>query len=131
MEHTADHVDVLLFSDDATTREDVIAAVGRRAGAGLPTIRWDETATPAMVISKAEENEYAFLVLDAEAPKAGGMGLAKQLKQEIFNCPPIVLLIARPQDEWLAHWSEADQVLPYPLDPRSVQETIADILRNR
>ena len=43
---------------------------------------------------------------------------------------PIALLIARPQDEWLAHWSEADEVIPYPLSPRVVQEKIAGLQRS-
>lgn len=121
--------DVLLFSDNATTRHQVINAVGRRPGPGLPEIAWDETATAAMVIEKVEANQYALIVLDGEATKEGGMAIAKQLKQEIFHCPPILLLIARPQDTWLAHWSEADDVLEMPLHPRRVQEKIAALLK--
>ena len=121
-------VDVLLYSDNATTRAEVMAAVGRRAGKGLPEIRWDETATAEIAFEKAAAHEYAFMILDGEATKTGGMAVAKQLKQEVFNCPPLVLLIARPQDAWLAHWSEADRVLEYPLNPRAVQETVADIV---
>ncbi|MDO5727438.1 MAG: hypothetical protein Q4Q03_05905 [Bowdeniella nasicola] len=121
--------DVLLFSDNATTRQQVMNAVGRRPGPGLPQLRWDETATAAMVIDKVEAHQYELLILDAEATKEGGMAVAKQLKQEIFNCPPILLLIARPQDSWLAHWSEADDVLHMPLQPRRVQEKIAGLLK--
>ena len=129
-ESNVDQVDVLLYSDDSKTRADLIRAVGRRAGRGLPRIRWDETATPEAVRMKVAENAYSFLVLDGEAAKVGGMALSKELKQELFNCPPVALLIARPQDEWLAHWSEADEVIPYPLNPRVVQDKIAGLQRS-
>ncbi|OKL53022.1 hypothetical protein BSZ39_11720 [Bowdeniella nasicola] len=128
-EQQPEYIDVLIYSDDSTTRADVIGAVGRRAARGLPMIRWDETATAAAVQSKVAENDYAFLVLDGEAAKVGGMGLCKELKQEVFNCPPILVLIGRPQDTWLAHWSEADDILAAPLNPRDVQEKIAEIQR--
>ena len=129
-ETSVEKVDVLLYSDDSQTRADIIRAVGRRAGRGLPQIRWDETATPEATRAKVAANAYSFLVLDGEAPKVGGMALSKEFKQEIYNCPPIALLIARPQDEWLAHWSEADEVIPYPLSPRVVQEKIAGLQRS-
>ena len=45
------------------------------------------------------------------------MGLARQLKDEIDDCPPIVVLVGRPQDAWLASWSRADAVISQPLDP--------------
>lgn len=128
---SVEHVDVLLYSDDVTTRAEVIRAVGRRAARDLPLIRWDETATAAAVREMVAAHDYDFLVLDGEAAKVGGMALSKELKQEIFNCPPIMLLIARPQDTWLAHWSEADDVLPFPLKPRQVQEKIAAMQRRQ
>ena len=40
--------------------------------------------------------------------QVGGLGLARQLKNEIFDCPPIIVLTGRPQDSWLAAWSQAD-----------------------
>ena len=68
-------------------------------------------------------------MLDGEAGKSGGMGLCRQLKDEIFQCPPILVLIGREQDRWLASWSEADAVAARPLDPLLLQETVARLLR--
>jgi DNA-binding response OmpR family regulator len=70
-------------------------------------------------------------ILDAEAAPAGGMGIARQLKDEIFNCPPVMLLIARPQDAWLATWSRADGVVQQPIDPVLIAEVAATLLRRR
>ncbi|MBZ2195620.1 hypothetical protein [Occultella gossypii] len=124
-------VSVLLYSDDYTTRDAVKVGVGRRASIDTPKITWTDTATPAAVIEHVENNAYDLLILDGEAAKHGGLGLCRTLKSEIYKCPPIMVLIARAQDAWLASWSEADAVVSYPLDPLELQESVADVLRAR
>jgi DNA-binding response OmpR family regulator len=123
-----EYADVLLYSDDATTRQAVMGAIGRRAGKGLPLIRWDETATADAVVTKVESRPYALLVLDGEAAKVGGMAVCRQLKQEIYDCPPALVLTARPQDAWLATWSLADGYVAAPYDPRELQQAVASLL---
>jgi DNA-binding response OmpR family regulator len=59
------------------------------------------------------------------------MALTRRLKTSVFRCPPVLLLIARPQDRWLATWSEADSVASYPIDPRELQESLSSLLRAR
>ncbi|HLS24266.1 MAG TPA: hypothetical protein VK063_00150 [Beutenbergiaceae bacterium] len=122
---------ILLFSDDYTTREKVRTAIGRRASVDTPLIEWTEVATPEATELYVHERYFDLLVLDGESPKHGGMGLCRTLKSEVFNCPPVLLLIARAEDAWLASWSEADSVVGYPLDPFVVQEAVAEILRER
>ncbi len=34
-------------------------------------------------------------ILDGEAAKSGGMGLCRQLKHEVFDCPPVLVLTGR------------------------------------
>ncbi|HLV05146.1 hypothetical protein [uncultured Georgenia sp.] len=124
-----DVVDVLVYSDDVTTREQVRRAVGRRAAADLPRIRWTEAATHAGVVQKAHEGDFALLVLDGEAAKVGGMAVARQLKTEMYQCPPVLVLTARPQDAWLATWAQADAIVQQPIDPITMQQAVADLLR--
>lgn len=120
---------VLLYSDHSETRQDVMLAVGTRIGAGLPPVEWFEVATAAAVVAAVDEGGLDLVVLDGEAGKVGGLGLCRQLKDETFRCPPVLVLIARPQDAWLASWSEADAVVTRPLDPIVVQQQVADLLR--
>ena len=120
---------VLLYSDDYTTREKVRTAVGRRASIDTALIQWTDVATPEAVEEYVHNRHFDLLVLDGESPKHGGMGLTRTLKSEVYNCPPVLLLIARAEDAWLASWSEAEAVVGYPLDPFVVQEAVADILR--
>nr|KEP23099.1 hypothetical protein DA06_12220 [Georgenia sp. SUBG003] len=124
----AETVDLLIYSDDVDTRRAVIEAVGRRPGKGLPLVRWTESATHAGVVKKVEEGSFAILVLDGEAAN-GGMAISRQLKNEIFECPPVLILTARPQDQWLATWADADAVVSAPYDPIELQEAVAGLLR--
>ena len=70
-------------------------------------------------------------ILDGEAVPAGGMGIAKQLKDEIYRCPPVLVLTGRPQDAWLATWSRAEAAVPHPLDPIQLAEAVVALLRSR
>jgi len=125
-----DVVDVLVYSDDVTTREQVRRAVGRRAAADLPRIRWTEAATHDGVVMKAKEGDFALLVLDGEAAKVGGVAVSRQLKTEMYRCPPVLILTARPQDAWLATWAQADAIVEAPVDPIKIQQAVAELLRS-
>lgn len=120
---------VLVYSDDSRTRDAVRLAVGRRPSRELPAITWLETATQQAVLDAADAGGVHLFVLDGEAAPAGGMGLAKKLKDEIFECPPVLVLTGRPQDAWLATWSRADAAVPHPLDPIALCEAVVGLLR--
>jgi DNA-binding response OmpR family regulator len=120
---------VLLYSDDIATRDAVRVAVGRRPARDVEVSTWLECATAAAVIEAVETGKYDLLVLDGEAGQTGGLGLCRQLKNEIFKCPPVLVLTGRPQDGWLAAWSQADLAVPHPLDPIAVADAVAELGR--
>ena len=120
---------VLLYSDDIATRDAVRVAVGRRPARDVEVTKWLECATAAAVIEAVETGEIDVMVLDGEAGQTGGLGLCRQLKNEIFSCPPVLVLTGRPQDGWLAAWSQADLAVPHPLDPIAVAEAVAELGR--
>ena len=122
---------VLLYSDDVDTRAQVRLAVGRRLSRGAPDIDWVEVATHPAVVAAADAGDLDLLVLDGEAAKSGGMGLCRQLKHEVFDCPPVLVLTGRPQDAWLASWSLADAVVAHPLDPMELQRVVAELVTAR
>lgn len=113
---------ILVYSDDATVREKVRFAVGSTTH-GRP-IEWVETATHDAVIAHASGSAFDLIILDGEAAKSGGMGICRQLKHELYKCPPILLLVGRVGDAWLATWSEADAAVSHPLDPFAVKESV-------
>jgi len=124
-------VSVLLYSDDITTRDAVRAAAGRRPARDVEVTRWLECATAFAVTEALDAGGWDVVVLDGEAAKNGGLGLCRELKNEIFQCPPILVLTGRPQDGWLAAWSMADDAVPHPLDPIRLAEAIAGLARKR
>jgi DNA-binding response OmpR family regulator len=97
----------------------------------LPEIEILEVATEPMVWQYLDKQKFDLVIVDADATPAGGLGIARQAKDEIFNCPPFLALIARSQDAWLATWSRAEAVVPKPLDPFALSDTAAKLLRQR
>ncbi|WP_061962597.1 response regulator transcription factor [Demequina flava] len=113
---------ILLYSDDRNVREKVRFAVGSTTHGR--EIEWLEVATHDAVIAAADTQSHDLLILDGEAAKSGGMGICRQLKHELYVCPPVLLLVGRPGDAWLATWSEADAAVAHPLDPFVVRESV-------
>ena len=128
---TASPLRVLVYSDDRTTRDAVRFALGKRPAMDLPELVYVECATEPAVIKAMDAGGIDLAILDGESAPAGGMGIARQLKDEIYRCPPLLVLIGRPQDAWLATWSRADASVSHPLDPVLLARTAADLLRTR
>ncbi|MGK5641233.1 hypothetical protein ACSNOK_23395 [Streptomyces sp. URMC 126] len=122
---------VLVYSDDARTREQVRLAGGRRPAADLPPVEYLECATLPAVLRTLADHRVDLCVLDGETAPAGGMGVCRQLKDEVFQCPPVLLLMGRPQDAWLATWSRADAAVTHPVDPVAFADALAGLLRGR
>jgi DNA-binding response OmpR family regulator len=92
-------------------------------------VEYVEVATEPIVVQNFDAGTIDLAILDGEAVPAGGIGIAKQMKDEVATCPPIVVLTGRPQDAWLATWSRADAAVPQPLDPIVLAETVVGLLR--
>ena len=122
---------ILVYSDDRGTRDQVRFALGRRVAADLPEVEIVECATHQAVSRTLDAGGINLVIMDGESTPAGGMGLARQVKDEVPNCPPVVLLVARVADAWLATWSRAEAVVPYPIDPVRLPNAVADTLRAR
>lgn len=120
---------VLLYSDDIATRDAVRLGVGRRPAKDVEITSWRECATPTAVVEAVDKESYDLLILDGEAAKLGGLGLCRQLKNEVFDCPPVLVLTGRPQDGWLATWSQAEAAVPHPVDPLALCKAVAELAR--
>jgi DNA-binding response OmpR family regulator len=120
---------ILVFSHRPEVRETIITAVGRRPAPDLGKVDYIEAGTIAEVLYEVDNGHADLLILDGEAQPTGGMGLSRQLKNEITDCPPIVVSVRRRDDRWLATWSQADAVIVHPLDPLAAAETVAEVLR--
>jgi len=120
---------VLVYGDDPAFRERIRLAAGRLpGGAALGPVDYVEAAASGAVVRAVDAGGIDALVLDGEAWPAGGLGVCRQLKHEVAVCPPILVVIARDADRWLAKWSMADEVLATPLDPEDVAAAITRLL---
>nr|WP_221247320.1 hypothetical protein [Gordonia humi] len=119
----------MVYSDNAGTRREVIGALGTTLHPDLPELAFVEVATAPMLLSHLDSGTVDVAILDGEAAPAGGMGMAKQIRDEYDPCPPMVVLIARRDDRWLADWSRADATARVPVDPLELSRTLVDLLR--
>ncbi len=126
----AEPLQILLYASDRTVREHVRLSLGRKVATDLPPVKVLEVATQPAVLTAMDRGGIALAILDGEAVP-GGMGLCRQLKDEIASCPPILVLTGRRDDAWLATWSRAEGVLPHPVDPIRLPEVVARLLRLR
>jgi len=122
---------VLVYSDDSSTRSAVLLALGRRPHPDLPELEYVECATEPAVIAAMDAGDVDLAILDGEAWPAGGLGICRQLKDEIYRCPPILVLIGRVDDAWLATWSRAEAALTHPIDPMALAQAVTRLLRPR
>ncbi len=131
------NINIVLYSDDSTVRAAVKSALGRSLSPEMGEHQIREFATADALrlyvdgVKPDSTNPIDVFILDGEAAPEGGMGVARQLKDEVFNCPPVLLLVARKEDAWLAAWSRAEASVTHPVDPFTLATTVADLVRAR
>ena len=135
MDATQKPLTIVMYSDDKTVRSHITAALGSRVAPDLAPHRIVECATgPALRLyvdgrARTGDVDIDLFILDAEAAPEGGMGIARQLKDEVFNCPPVLLITARTSDNWLATWSKAEATVLHPIDPFTIANKCASLLK--
>ncbi len=122
---------VVVYSHDADTRATIRLAIGTRPAHDVPEAEIIEVATQPALVRLLDAGGIEVMVLDGEAQPAGGMGISRQAKDEIYNCPSVLLIIGRPDDRWLATWSKADAVISHPIDPVALARELAALMRTR
>ena len=127
---------IAIYSDDSSVRAAVIQALGNRIADDLPEHEVHEFATgPALrqyIDRKSQDGTFKIdlFIVDGEATPEGGLGLARQLKDEVFNCPPVLAITGRKEDAWLAAWSKVEASVLHPIDPFTLARTVGDLLRS-
>jgi DNA-binding response OmpR family regulator len=135
MSTSEDRLRIVVYSDDMSVRAHIAAALGSRVAPDLAPHHIFEFATgPALRLhvdsrARSVDMDIDLFILDGESAPEGGMGIARQLKDEVFNCPPVLVITARKEDAWLATWSRAEANVLHPIDPFTLAETVADLLR--
>jgi DNA-binding response OmpR family regulator len=122
---------VVVYSHEADTRARIRLATGRRPAPDVPEAEIIEVATEPALFRLLDAGRVDVMVLDGEAQPSGGMGVCRRARDEIHDCPPVLLVIGRRDDGWLATWSGADAVVSHPIDPRALADALAGLMRQR
>jgi len=128
---------IVLYSDDSSVRQAIFGALGNRVAPDMAEHVIHEFATGAALRlfvdgkKRAADKPIDLFILDGESVPEGGLGIARQLKDEVFNCPPVLVITGRKADAWLAAWSRAEANVLHPIDPFTLSHTVADLLRTR
>ena len=120
---------VLVYSDDRDVRSAVLSALGARPHPDLPPFEYVEVATEPVVFQHLDAGGVDLVILDGEAVPVGGMGIARQVKDEIYQAPPVLVITGRPQDAWLATWSRAEAAVSHPIEPIRLAEAVIALAR--
>jgi DNA-binding response OmpR family regulator len=102
-------------------------ALGTRPAAGID-IEYVEAARGDEVVAHCDAGGIDLAILDGEAAPVGGMGLCRQLKDELDEAPPALLLVGRRDDAWLATWSRAEGVVAHPIDAVRIADAVLALL---
>jgi DNA-binding response OmpR family regulator len=118
---------VLVYSSSATTRDRVLTALGTRPVPALE-LEFVQASTGAEVVAICDAGGIDLAILDGEAAPTGGIGLGRQMKAELDEAPPVLLLLGRRDDAWLATWSRAEAVTAHPIDAVHIIEAVTELL---
>src|SRR3954471_17240013 len=114
---------LLVYSSAPQIRERVRNALGSRPSPDLE-VEIVEASTGAEVVATLDEGGVDLAILDGEAAPTGGLGLARQLKDELDAPPPVLVLLGRRDDAWLATWSRAEGVVQHPVDAMQITDAV-------
>jgi DNA-binding NarL/FixJ family response regulator len=118
---------VLVYSSHDATRARIMTALGRSPASGL-ALSYVEASHGREVVRLLDLGGIDLAILDGESAPTGGMGLARQLKDELDNPPPVLLVVGRRDDAWLATWSRAESVISHPIDAVQVAQAVTSLL---
>lgn len=118
---------VLVYASNEQTTDRVIRALGEHPSPEV-TIDVVPIANAEAAVARLDAGGIDLAILDGEAAPSGGMGLARQIKDEIDSPPPVVLLVGRRDDAWLASWSRAEAVVPHPVDAMTLAAAVNSLI---
>jgi DNA-binding NarL/FixJ family response regulator len=120
---------LLVYASDSSVRDRVRVALGSRPSPDLE-VELVEASTGEQVVQRCDAGGIDLALLDGEATPTGGLGLCRQLKDELDDAPPVLVLLGRRDDAWLATWSRADGVALHPVDALQITDAVLSLLQH-
>ena len=119
--------DVVVASDEPWVRAEVASVLS-----ALPDVRIHEITSGAAVAKAVYELEPELVIVDLQIGNMGGMAVCMELRLEEsgdrLDHVPVLMLLDRRPDVFLARRSGAEGCLVKPLDPIRLRKAIAALL---
>jgi CheY-like chemotaxis protein len=111
-------IKALLVTSDQRARERLRLAL-ERLGSGRPDdeVQFLETSDGNDAVVLAETRLPDLMVVEVGVTPYGAFGVTRDVKASPRTACPVIVVLERPQDDWLARWSGADALVHRPLDP--------------
>jgi DNA-binding response OmpR family regulator len=114
-------IQILLVAGDARMRERLRLALERLDVAGEES-EFIEVSDGNQAVAVAEHRHPDLVVVEVGVTPYGAFGIARDIKASEEVACPVLVVLERPQDEWLARWSGADALVNRPVDPFALAE---------
>ena len=121
---------VLLVSPDAEARDLLrisVRSIERRLGESVSFLEAQDGERGARIGLRERPDA---VVADEIASRAGAFSLARDLRGAVEPYSgPIVIVLERKHDAWLARWSGADAWLVRPIDPFELADRLVELIQ--
>jgi CheY-like chemotaxis protein len=119
---------IMLVAAEPGHRERLRLALERlEADSGEVEFLEAENGNVALAIA---EREYPDLVVvEVGVTPYGAFGLTRDLKALPELACPVIIVLERLQDEWLARWAGADALVQQPIDPFALAQVARRLLQ--
>jgi DNA-binding response OmpR family regulator len=118
---------ILLVAVTPHARERLRLALERLEATG-EELAFEEADNGNDALAIAEARHPDLVVVEVGVTPYGAFGLTRDLKAMPELACPVIVILERPQDEWLARWSGADALVTRPVDPFAIAQVAAKLL---
>lgn len=120
-------IKVLLVASDQRARERLRLALERLEVAD-EEVQFLEAGDGNDAIVLAQTQRPDLIVVEVGVTPYGAFGIARDVKAFPETACPVIVVLERPQDDWLARWSGADAMVYPPVDPFALAEVAAGLV---
>jgi CheY-like chemotaxis protein len=111
-------IKVLLVASDQRARERYRLALERlESGRAADEVQFLEAADGNDAVVLAEARRPDLIVVEVGVTPYGAFGITRDVKASPGTACPVIVVLERPQDDWLARWAGADALVDRPVDP--------------
>jgi CheY-like chemotaxis protein len=123
-------IKVLLVASGQRERERLRLALERLEVTG-DEVQFLETGDGNDALVLAERERPDLVVVEVGVTPYGAFGIARDVKASPGTACPVIVVLERPQDDWLARWSGADALVSRPVDPFALAQVARRLVEER